>query len=167
MSGAHGKAGPIVPRLVFGLAIVLLVAGGLWYGFSAEVFHRFLRDLAERPGGPMTFRFVLQPLMAAIVALRAGIEDARSGRPAYLWDLATGRHHRLERLDEAMAATVRIFVIGLVMDGVYQALVLKTFYPGEMVVVAVTLACLPYLLLRDPAALVARWWLARKARRAS
>ena len=62
------------------MAIVLVIAfgvGGLvWYGFSAEVRQRFWDDLLERPGGPMTFRFILQPIMAAIAALHDGMKDA-------------------------------------------------------------------------------------------
>jgi hypothetical protein len=35
--------------------------------------------------------------------------------------------------------------------------VLKTFYPGEAVIVAIALAFFPYLLLRGPIARIARW----------
>ena len=37
-------------------------------------------DIPDRPGGPMTFRFILQPAMAIIAALRDGVHDARVGR---------------------------------------------------------------------------------------
>jgi hypothetical protein len=43
------------------------------------------------------------------------------------------------------------------MDAIYQWIVLKTFYPGEAVIVAIALAFFPYLLLRGPIARVARW----------
>ena len=43
------------------------------------------------------------------------------------------------------------------MDVVYQFIVLKTFYPGEAVIVAVALALVPYVLLRGPIARIARW----------
>jgi hypothetical protein len=45
------------------------------------------------------------------------------------------------------------------MDMIYQLIVLKTFYPGEAVIVAIALAFFPYLLLRGPIARIARWWL--------
>jgi len=44
------------------------------------------------------------------------------------------------------------------MDVIYQLLVLKTFYPGEAVIIAILLAFVPYLLLRGPIARVARRW---------
>jgi hypothetical protein len=111
----------------------------------------------------MTFRFVLQPVMAVIAALHDGIADARAGRTPYVWALITGSHHRVERLNEGLVATARILLLGFGMDAVYQATVLKTFYPGEMVAVAVLLAFVPYLLLRGPIARVARWWMARRS----
>jgi hypothetical protein len=41
------------------------------------------------------------------------------------------------------------------MDAIYEWIVLKTFYPGEAVIVAIALAFLPYL-LRGPIARIAR-----------
>ena len=43
------------------------------------------------------------------------------------------------------------------MDVIYQLVVLKTFYPGEAVIVAIVLAFVPYLILRGPIARIARW----------
>lgn len=48
--------------------------------FIQEAFARTWTDLLARPGGPMSFRFLLQPVMAAIVAIRDGRRDARRGR---------------------------------------------------------------------------------------
>ena len=33
----------------------------------------------------MAFRFILQPVMAAIFAIRDGMKDARAGRSPYFW----------------------------------------------------------------------------------
>jgi hypothetical protein len=152
-----------VARVAAGLIVGLIVAGVVMYGLSAEVHGRIWRDVADRPGGPMTFRFILQPCMAAIAALVDGIKDARLGRDPYLWSVLTDPAVRSDRLREALVSTGRIILLGLAMDAIYQAIVLKTFYPGEMVIVAILLAFVPYLLLRGPFARVARWWMARKS----
>jgi hypothetical protein len=148
------------------LAVILLIAlavlGFLWYGLSAEVHQRIWRDIADRPGGPMTFRFILQPCMAALAALHDGIKDARLGRAPHLWALLTSPGERGVRLGESLISTARIILLGLGMDGIYQATVLKTFYPGEMVIIAILLAFLPYLLLRGVFTRLAHWWLGRK-----
>jgi hypothetical protein len=41
-----------------------------------------------------------------------------------------------------------VFVLALVLDVVFQIMVLKTVYPGEVIIVAFLLAIVPYLLLR-------------------
>ncbi|HEX7079392.1 MAG TPA: hypothetical protein VF329_00055 [Gammaproteobacteria bacterium] len=143
------------------LIVAGIVAGSLWYGFSSDVEQRIWRDLSERPGGPMTFRLILQPAMAALVAMRDGMEDARTGRSPYFWTLLVDRRERGPRLREGVIATSRIILLGLVMDVVYQLTVLDSFYPGEAVIVALLLAFVPYLLLRGPFARISAWWHAR------
>jgi hypothetical protein len=44
-----------------------------------------------------------------------------------------------------------VFVLALVLDVVYQVLVLHWVYPGELLVVATLLALVPYLIVRGPA----------------
>jgi hypothetical protein len=109
----------------------------------------------------MTFRFVLQPTMAAIAALHDGVNDARQGRTSYFWSIVRGIGPRGERLWEGVISTAKIIILGVVMDSTYQYLILKTFYPGETLVVALLLAFVPYLLLRGPVARIARTWVAR------
>src|SRR5262245_28351399 len=150
-------------RAAVALIVALIVLGIVWYGVSAEVHSRFWGHIIDRPGGPMTFRFVLQPTVAAIAALHDGIKDARTGRSPYFWALLTSPEERTSRLWEGIISTARILLLGIAMDAIYQFTVLKTFYPGEMAMIAVLLAFIPYLLLRGPAARIARWWLARKS----
>lgn len=135
-------------RLAIAAVAILLALGLLTYGISADVHNRLWRDIFDRPGGPMSFRFVLQPVMAAIAAFHDGLKDAHAGRAPYLTRLLSSSGDKSSVFNEALLATGRIVVLGLVMDGIYQFTVLKTFYPGEMVVIALALALVPYLLLR-------------------
>ena len=122
---------------------------------------RLWHDLLARPSGPFAFRFLLQPTMAAIAAIRAGIVDARTGRSPYFLALWTEPAERAARLHEGTSATARIFLLGLVMDSIYQFVVLRKFYPLEAFVVSLVLAVMPYFLIRGPAARVVRWWQSR------
>lgn len=158
MTGTAAKTRIVTARLVIGLVIAFAVIGVIWHGVSGEVWQRLWRDLLDRPGGPMTFRFILQPVMAAIAAWRDGVQDARAGRAPFLWTVMTQPADRGRRLHEGLTATARIILLGLGMDVVYQAVVLKAFYPGEAVIVAALLAFVPYLLLRGPVARIARKW---------
>jgi hypothetical protein len=144
------------------VAVVLMIgfiaAGVGWYGFSAEVRERVWQNLLDRPGGPMTFRFILQPAMATIAALLDGIKDARTGRSPYLWTIFSSPGKRSGRLREGLISTARIILLGLGMDLIYQYLEFKTFHPAEAVIIALLLAFVPYLLLRGPCGRLARWW---------
>ena len=148
----------LLARLVVVIAAVFILLGAVWYGTSGDVRQRVWDNMMARPGGPMTFRFVLQPLMAAFAALTDGMKDARLGRSPYLWSVVWNGSERRELLREAVIATARIVLLGLVMDVIYQWIALKSFYPGEAVIVALVLCLLPYLLLRGPFARAALRW---------
>ena len=153
-------------RLAAALVVGLIVLGAVWYGISFQSLDRLWKDMLARPGGPMTFRFILQPAMAAAMALRDGVHDARLGRRPYLWAVfrgVRGPEGRSGRFWEGIVSTARILILGVVMDVVYQRLELKTFYPAQAAVIAILLAFVPYLLLRGPMARVARRWFAKPA----
>jgi len=56
-------------------------------------------------------------------------------------------------------ATARIILLGLVMDAIYQAVVLKRFYPAEAVIVALLFCFVPYVFVRGLATRIPRRWL--------
>jgi hypothetical protein len=148
------------------LVVGLLALGVAWYGITDESLGRLWTDILDRPGGPMTFRFILQPTMAIIAALRDGFHDARLGRRPYIWALIHGVRDsdgRSGRLWEGIISTARILILGVVMDIIYQWKVLDTFYPGQSAVIAILLAFIPYLLLRGPFERIARHWVAHPA----
>ncbi|HEV2667940.1 MAG TPA: hypothetical protein VG324_23685 [Blastocatellia bacterium] len=121
-----------------------------------ELFTRLWDDLIGRIGGPMSFRLLLQPAMAMIFAIRDGLKDAREGRPAYFYSLFTDPENRRTRLREGFKAVSRVFVLAIVMDLIYQLIVLRWFYPLQALIVAFVLAFLPYILLRGPVNRIAR-----------
>lgn len=146
----------IMAWLVVAITAALVVLGLAWYGFSIEVHQRIWRDIAERPGGPMSFRFLLQPTMAFVAALHDGIQDARVHRVPYLRAILRDSIQRGDRLREGLFATARLILLGIGMDAIYQWRVLGAFYPGEALLITFLLAVLPYLLLRGPISMIAR-----------
>lgn len=107
----------------------------------------------------MTFRLILQPLMATLLAVRAGLKDAREGRPPYLWTVLTDRSRRVDLLRDGWHSIARIFVLAVIMDFIYEFVMGRWFYPLETLTVAVVLAVLPYVLVRGPVNRIARRWL--------
>jgi len=143
------------------LVLALIIVGGVWHGVSPTVFRRLWQNILDRPGGPMTFRFILQPTMAAIAALHDGVKDARMGRSPFFWTLLSNPAKRGGRLREGLISTARIILLGVMMDTIYQVIVLKTFFPAEAAIIAIVLAFVPYALLRGPIERIARWWLSK------
>jgi|SRR5687768_4240581 hypothetical protein len=113
-----------------------------------DIWMRIAENMGDRVGGPMKFRFVLQPGMAAIFAIIAGLNDAKAGKPPYFWSLITDPAHRADMIRDGWKSAGRVFVLALVLDVVYQIMVLRFVYPGEAIIVAFVLAIVPYLILR-------------------
>ena len=121
-----------------------------------ELWQRFWQELVARPSGPMALRFYRQPLMATIFAVRDGLHDAQSGRPAYFWSVLTNASDRGRLIREGWRSIGKIFVIAAILDILYQILVLRGLRPIETVFVAFVLAIVPYLVLRGPVNRIAR-----------
>jgi hypothetical protein len=126
--------------MIFAVIILLIVVGVVPHGISGGVWDRFFHDLIGRPDGPMRFRFILQPVMAAVAAVRDGRADSMAGHAPFLWTVMSKPEQRAARLREALNATARVILLGVVMDAIYQVLVLKMFYPAEAAVIALVLA---------------------------
>jgi hypothetical protein len=117
--------------------------GGL-YLFSRA----FLDDLPKRLAGPGRFRFVLQPLIAVILGIQSGRADARAGRPPYLLGLATDRQRRRELARDGLASVANLLLMGILLDSVFQWMILGASYPGPALVVGPVLITTPYAVAR-------------------
>jgi hypothetical protein len=107
-------------------------------------------DLGGRISGPFAFRLILQPMVAAILAIRAGWKDAQTGRPAFGWAILTDPSHRRELLRAGWGDLARLFVMAVLVDLVYEITVFRWIYPIQSLIVAATVAVPPYLLIRGP-----------------
>ena len=121
-----------------------------------ETWTRLVHDLIDRVSGPMKFRLVLQPLMASIFAIRAGLKDAKTGKPPYFWSLLSDPAHRADMLKDGWKSVGKVFVLAIVLDVVYQIIAEHFVYPGEAIIVAFILAIVPYLILRGLVTRLAR-----------
>jgi hypothetical protein len=113
-----------------------------------ELWTRVGHNLIDRVSGPMKFRLVLQPTMAAIFAIRSGLADARLGNAPYFWRLFTDSAHRGAIAKDGWKSVGKVFILAMVLDAVYQLIEEHFIYPGEMIIVAFILAIVPYLILR-------------------
>jgi hypothetical protein len=116
-------------------------------------FSRVWDDLVGRIVGPMHLRVILQPVMAGILGIRAGLRDAGKNKSSH-----SSQRCNLRRKRGKDVASV--FVCAVILDVIYQLIVLHTVYPGEAVLVAIVLGIAPYLLVR---ALVTRLYRKERA----
>jgi hypothetical protein len=117
---------------------------GGFYLFS----HAFVEDLPKRLAGPGRFRFILQPLIATILGIRSGRADARAGRPPYLLGLATDREHRGALARDGLGSIANLLLMGILLDSVFQWVILGNSYPGAALLVGPVLIATPYSLAR-------------------
>jgi hypothetical protein len=115
-----------------------------------EILKRVWENLIGRAGGPMHLRLILQPIVASILAVRAGLSDARQGRPAFLWAAITNPEYRPELIHEGWKDVGKVFIIAAVLDSIYQLIAHRGVYLLELVIVATALAIVPYVLVRGP-----------------
>ena len=123
-----------------------------------ELLTRVWENLLGRLHGPLTFRLILQPLAAALIATRAGLRDARRGHPTYGWAVLADPIARRELLLEGWKEVARVFVLAVIVDLIYEAIVFRRIYPGESLIVAAVLALLPYPLIRSSINLIVRYF---------
>lgn len=121
-----------------------------------EILNRIAENMIDRISGPMHLRILLQPVMASVFAIIAGLKDAREGKPPYFWSLFTNPAHRREMLRDGWKSVGKVFVIAMLLDVAYQVVVQRFVYPGEVVLVALGLAIIPYLVVRGLVTRLAR-----------
>jgi hypothetical protein len=124
-----------------------------------EMISRGWENFLARPNGSFGLRFYVQPTMASLLALRAGIQDARDGRRGYLWAILTGPERRLQLLHEGWRGAMTPFLLAIALDCIYQLMTIGFVYPLELLFTATVLALVPYALLRGPFNRLARLFL--------
>ena len=116
-----------------------------------EAFARGWDNLVGRWGGPMSFRFLIQPAVAMIFAIRAGLNDARQREQPSLGYLL-----RRKQWPEIWKHVGKVFIVALVLDSIYQAIVLRGIYALELLFTATFLVLVPYLVVRGLVTRIAR-----------
>ena len=128
-----------------------------------DMIQRGWDNFLARPSGSFSFRFIVQPAMAALLALRAGIQDAKDGRQGYLWALLSKPDRRFQLLHEAWRGARTPFLVAIALDSIYQIIEVRFIYPLELLFTATLLALVPYALLRGPFNRLARLFLPANA----
>jgi len=134
------------------LVLVLSVPGSLRETFDRGglyVFSQaFLDDIPKRLAGPGRFRFVLQPMVAIILGVLGGLADVRAGRTPYLCSLILHRDQRRGLLKSGFETVLNLLLVGILLDAIFQWVILGNSHPGAALVVGPVLILLPYTVAR-------------------
>jgi hypothetical protein len=126
------------------------------FSFVQEALVRGWENIVGRSDGPFNLRLIMQPAMAIFLAVRAGLADARSGQPPFLWTILSDRNRRPELIRHGWRDVRNLFLVAAVLDAIYQIVVQSTIYPLELLLTATTLAFVPYTAVRGLVTRVAR-----------
>jgi hypothetical protein len=113
-----------------------------------EALRQAWDNLFGRVDGPMSFRLIIQPIVATFLAIRAGWTDAREGRPIFFWTLARDPTQTRVMLRNLWRIAGKVFLVALVLDAIYQIIVLHWIYPVQALIVATLLALVPCVVVR-------------------
>jgi hypothetical protein len=109
---------------------------------------KFLDDLAARVTGPMSFRFIVQPLVAVFLGFRDGRMDAKAGTPPFIFDILFRPADRKRQLGSAFHRLLTPIIVATVLDAIAQYLIFKHVRPLPALLVGTFLMGLPYSLAR-------------------
>lgn len=112
--------------------------------------------LIGRVEGPMTFRFILQPLVAVYFGIRSGLKDAKAGRCGYIRAVLLDLKHYKGLLREGWKDVGKIFVAAIIIDVLYELFVFHWAYPIQPLIVAAVVAVPPYVIARGLTNWIAR-----------
>ena len=115
-------------------------------------------DLLEwfsRVDGPLSFRLIMQPLIATVLGYRDGLRDWANADPPYFWNiLQVLPEERLALVTDGLKSIGKVFSLAIMLDCLFQHLVTGTLSLVGAVLVATILAIVPYLVFRG---MVNRW----------
>ena len=112
-------------------------------------------DWFARIDGPLSFRLLLQPIIATILGSRDGLRDWANGDPPYFWNLSQVLpEERRALVQDGLQSIGKVFVIAAILDCLFQYFVTGSVSIPGALAIAVVLAIVPYLLFRGA---VNRW----------
>ena len=145
------------------LVLLLSVPGSLREAFDRGGLYlfswAFFEDIPRRLTGPGRFRFLMQPAIAILLGIRDGRADARAGRPPYLWALVAHGDQRRALMRSGLGAVVNVVLMGILLDAIFQWVILGVSYPGAALVVGPILVATPYAITRALANRASRRWM--------
>jgi hypothetical protein len=111
-----------------------------------QMLSQAIEQLLGRASGPLHFRLFIMPIVVTVLGIRAGLRDARGGRRHFSWLRNSSERQPLFR--SALKDIGRVFVVAIVLDTIYQFLMFRYLYIIQVLIIAVSCAVVPYIVMR-------------------
>lgn len=108
----------------------------------------FVEGFIARVAGPMSLRFVFQPLVGLLLGVRDGMKDAKAGEPPFILDLIVNRENRKAKLSSLFESLSKTIIIALILDAIAQYLIFDQVRITSAIIIAVIILIVPYSLAR-------------------
>jgi hypothetical protein len=117
-------------------------------GNTSSLLNTVTERVIARVVGPMSLRFVFQPLVALLLGIRDGVMDAKAGEPPFIIDLIVNRENRKAKLAGVLKSLSKTIIIATVFDMIAQYLIFDQVRVIPAIMVGVFLLSVPYSLAR-------------------
>lgn len=107
-----------------------------------------MEGLIARVAGPMSLRFVFQPLIGLLLGVRDGMRDAKAGEPPFILDLINNNENRKEKLSSLLTSLSKTVLIAVVLDIIAQYLIFSQVRITSAVMIAIIILVVPYSIAR-------------------
>ena len=104
--------------------------------------------IIARVAGPMSLRFVFQPLVGLTLGARDGLRDAKAGEPPFIFDLIVNRENRRAKLVSLSKSLSKTIIIAIVLDMIAQYLIFGQVRITGAIAIAIIILIVPYSLAR-------------------
>jgi hypothetical protein len=111
-------------------------------------FDQIVNNIIATITGPLGFRFILQPTVAILLAIRDGRIDAQLKKAPFLFDSITNPTHRRTNIRSALRSILTSIIVGIITDAIAQHLIFHQVRIVSAVFVGCIVISLPYLIMR-------------------
>jgi hypothetical protein len=109
---------------------------------------KVVEGIVARLVGPMSFRFMAQPIVSTLLGIRDGILDAKAGTPPIIADLIFHPENRKKNFVSAFKSLIKPVIVGTVLDMIAQYLIFEHVRIIPAAIVGVFVIAVPYVLAR-------------------
>jgi hypothetical protein len=103
-----------------------------------------VEGIIARIGGPMSLRFVIQPLVGLLLGVRDGMMDAKTGEPPFIFDLIIDKENRKAKLASLLKSLSKTIIIAIVLDIIAQYIIFNQVRVSGAIIIAVVILIVPY-----------------------